>query len=155
MPSLIALDVSDNDIGEEGQLNLTAAMARIEAGRGGVQFQHADGISHELLEKARQERPTPPADVLLAQDLQTLPMWRFLNTQCKMKENLDGVVTLLAALGVQELRDFNLWSDVEIERNLERSGIPEGIRAVLRQCVDDKVRGKIAEPPSPHDDGEL
>jgi len=152
MPSLTGLDVASNGIGEEGEVALAAAMARIEAGRGGEQFQYVTGISHELLEKARISHPTPPADVLEAKhrDLQALPIWQFFNKQCHMNDSLDGIVAMLATLGIQELQDLHLWSDIEIERNLKRSGIPEGLRAIIVKCVNEEVRGKIPEPPLVH-----
>lgn len=158
MPGLMALDVSANGLGNEGQLVLAAAMARIEASRGGVLFQHADGIAHDILEQARKDRPAPPLDVVLAKhrDLASLPMWKFLNEHCPMEEEkIDGIVMLLAALGVQELGDFNLWSDFELERNLERSGISEDIRTSMRQCVDSEIRGKILGKHAGEKDDEL
>lgn len=153
MPVLTGLDVSDNGIGQEGELVLSAAMARIEAGRGGEQFQYVVGISDENLEKARKERPTPPADVLEAKhrDLQVLPMWQFLSKQCQVRQDhLDGIVVILATLGVQELGDLPLWSDFELERNLNRSGVHEDTRTAIRKCIDEKVRQNVETPPTVH-----
>jgi len=154
MPSLTGLDVSSNGLTEDGQLVLAAAMARIELGRGGELFQFVRGISENQLEAARKDRPRPPVDVMEAKhvDLQVIPMWKFLNKQCGMtdEKKLDGLVALLAALGVQEVKDLNLWSDFEIERNLKSSGMHEDIRNALRQCVDSQVRATSTEPPTVH-----
>merc|ERR1711862_858295 len=149
MPSLTGLDVSGSGLTEEGELALAAAMARIEVGRGGVQFQLVSGVSEGHLEKARKERPVPPPDVLAAKhkDLAALPIWQFLNKQCKIDNegHLDGVVAIFAGMGIQEMGDLSLWSDIEYERNMKNAGILEDLRKTIRACVHEKVRLKEQE----------
>jgi len=156
MPSLAGVDVSNSGVGEVGQKALAAGMAMLEAGRGGTQMQLVQGISDAYLKEARERRPAPPPDIAEARfsEIESQPMWKFLKEQCKGERFDKGIVAMLAALGIQEVGDLNLWSDVEIGRNLKRSGIKETQITSLQKCVDEEVRGKV-EAPSVHHDEEL
>lgn len=154
MPSLIGLDVSNCGLGEDGERSLAAAIVVLEAGRGGNQMQDVQGISEASLKDAREKRPAPPPDIVEAKlsEIQSQPMWKFLKDQCKA-EGLDPiVVAMLAALGIQEVGDLNLWSNIEIERNLKRSGMNATQITSLQKCVDEEVRGKVNAPRVHHDE---
>lgn len=155
MPSLAGVDVSNCGMGEEGEKSLAAAISVLEAGRSGTQMQLLQGISEAHLKEARERRPAPPPDIVEAKlsEVKSQPMWRFLKDQCKMGEELDAIlVPMLAALGIQEVGDLNLWSNIEIERNLKRSGMTEAQITSLQKCVDEEVRGKINAPRVHHDE---
>merc|ERR1712224_260837 len=106
-------------------------------------MQYVLGVDDEHLQEARKRRPAPPPDFFEAKvrDLQTSPMWRFLNGDCNLStDGLNTIIAVLVGLGVQEVNDFSIWSDLEIERNLKRSGVSEDKRSRLRICVNEQVR---------------
>lgn len=139
MPSLLGLEVSKNNLTNEGERALAAGIALVEAGRGGQQFQHVYGVTELFLREARTNRPKVPMGVgENPAILEKVPIFRFFNNTCSMSKEVHGIDTLvmtLAALGVQQLSDLRLWTQQELERNLERAGILESVRSNMSVCV--------------------
>mmetsp|Transcript_160089 Transcript_160089/g.292265 ORF Transcript_160089/g.292265 Transcript_160089/m.292265 type:complete len:358 (+) Transcript_160089:42-1115(+) len=151
MPGLLGLEVSKNNLSDEGERALAAAVAAVEAGRGRMPFQHVYGVSELYLNEARSNHPKAPMDILENPGVLTrLPIWRFLNNTCGMSKDvhgIDAVVMMLAALGVQELPDLSLWTDQELDRNLERAGILKFVRSNLSTCVNQHMREQTTKQP--------
>lgn len=154
MPGLLGLEVSKNNLTDEGERALAAAVATVEAGRGRMPFQHIHGVRESFLHEARSNHPKAPMDILDNPEVLTkLPVWRFLNNTCGMSKEEHGiqaVVMILAALGVQELADLSLWTDQELDRNLERAGILDFVRSNVSTCINKHMgEQKMKQPLTP------